>query len=62
MLSRKVPRNGSGRLAPQLRGQVWGNGVEARRFANAAAGILHLVPAYALPSVSLFSLIALTGR
>jgi hypothetical protein len=37
---------------------------EARRFANVAAGLLHTdrVPAYALPSVSLSSSIARTGR
>jgi hypothetical protein len=61
--SHKVPRNGSISLARQLLGQVWGNGAEARRFANVAAGLLHRgrVPVYALPSVSLSSSIARTG-
>jgi hypothetical protein len=62
--SHKVSRDGSISLARQLHGQVWGNGAEARRFANVAAGLLHRgrVPAYALPSVSLSSSIARTGR
>jgi hypothetical protein len=52
--SHEVPRNGSIHLAPQLHGQVWGNGVEARRFANVAAGLLHTgrVQAYAPVSLS----------
>lgn len=50
--SHKVPRNGSIHLEPQLHGV--GKGVEARRFANVRAGLLHTgrVPTYALPSVS----------
>ena len=61
--SHKVSRDGSISLARQLHGQVWGNGAEARRFANVAAGLLHRgrVPVYALPSVSLSSSIARTG-